>query len=102
MSATSLSARAGGRLFYLLPLSWLLLFFLLPFFFVLKISFAESIIAQPPYTPLLETTADGGVRLAVSFGNFRFLIEDALIWRLRHADGAHAGQAATFSRWRPI
>ncbi|QNM95739.1 ABC transporter permease subunit [Chitinimonas koreensis] len=36
------------------PYVWLLVFFLLPFFFVLKISFAEPDIAQPPYTPLLK------------------------------------------------
>ncbi len=36
-----------------IPYAWLLFFFLLPFFFVLKISFAEPDIAQPPYTPLV-------------------------------------------------
>ncbi|MEZ5560024.1 MAG: ABC transporter permease subunit [Pseudomonadales bacterium] len=68
----------GRRLFYLLPLSWLLLFFLLPFFFVLKISVAESIVAQPPYTPLFSTGPDGSLALSISFANYRFLVEDAL------------------------
>lgn len=36
-----------------IPYLWLLFFFLLPFFFVLKISFAQPDIAQPPYTPLV-------------------------------------------------
>ena len=45
--------RHGRWLVYALPLTWLALFFLLPFFFVLKISLAEAIIAQPPYTPLI-------------------------------------------------
>jgi putrescine transport system permease protein len=35
------------------PYAWLLFFFVLPFFFVLKISFAQPDIAQPPYTPLV-------------------------------------------------
>src|SRR3954454_4383936 len=37
----------------LVPYIWLTLFFLVPFLIVLKISFAELAIAQPPYTPLL-------------------------------------------------
>ncbi|HEY9100944.1 ABC transporter permease subunit [Chitinimonas sp.] len=36
------------------PYVWLLFFFVLPFFFVLKISFAEPDISQPPYTPLVK------------------------------------------------
>jgi putrescine transport system permease protein len=36
------------------PWLWLLLFFLVPFAIVLKISFAETALTQPPYTPLLE------------------------------------------------
>ena len=37
----------------LIPYIWLALFFLVPFLIVLKISFAELAIAQPPYSPLL-------------------------------------------------
>src|SRR3954470_4206794 len=37
----------------LIPYIWLALFFLVPFLIVLKISFAEQAIAQPPYSPLL-------------------------------------------------
>ncbi|MFC4159435.1 ABC transporter permease subunit [Chitinimonas lacunae] len=36
------------------PYVWLLFFFVLPFLFVLKISFAEPDITQPPYTPLVQ------------------------------------------------
>ncbi len=36
-----------------MPYLWLLLFFLVPFLIVFGISFSESIIAQPPYAPLL-------------------------------------------------
>ena len=35
------------------PYVWLLLFFLAPFLIILKISVAEPIVAQPPFTPLL-------------------------------------------------
>lgn len=37
-----------------IPYVWLLFFFVLPFFFVMKISFAEPDISQPPYSPLVK------------------------------------------------
>src|SRR5690606_42147232 len=43
---------SGRGLVSSIPYLWLLLFFLLPFAIVLKISLAEPIIAQPPFTPL--------------------------------------------------
>ena len=39
---------AGRRGVIVLPYAWLALFFLVPFLIVLKISFAEQLIAQPP------------------------------------------------------
>lgn len=68
----------GRRLFYSVPLLWLLLFFLLPFFFVFKISFAEAVIAQPPYTPLWLEGPDGSLSLRISLANYTFLVKDAL------------------------
>jgi len=40
-----------------LPYAWLLAFFLVPFLIVLKISLAQTAIAQPPYTPVLDLAA---------------------------------------------
>ena len=45
------------RLAILVPFAWLIAFFLVPFLIVLKISFSQSAIAQPPYLPLLDPTA---------------------------------------------
>jgi putrescine transport system permease protein len=56
------------------PYVWLLVFFLLPFAIILKISFADPIVQQPPFTPTFD--ADG--RLAISFDNFLFLLTDRL------------------------
>jgi putrescine transport system permease protein len=67
----------GRWLVYAVPAVWLMLFFLLPFIFVAKISVAESVIAQPPYTPLFEATPDG-LSLQATFDNYRFLLEDRL------------------------
>ena len=45
--------RRWRGLVLLIPFAWLLIFFLAPFFIVLKISLAETIIASPPpETPL--------------------------------------------------
>jgi len=63
-----------------LPYAWLLLFFLAPFLIVLKISFADPIMAQPPFTPLLDWGAESGRRLLATMDNYRFLLEDKLYW----------------------
>ena len=46
-----------GRTFVIaVPYLWLLLFFLVPFIIVLKISFSEPRIGMPPYADLLSCT----------------------------------------------
>ena len=40
----------GRHLVIGVPFLWLFMFFMLPFFIVLKISFAEADVAIPPYT----------------------------------------------------
>ncbi len=49
--------RPSHRLVLLLPYAWLALFFLVPFLIVLKISLAQTAIAQPPYVPVLDLSA---------------------------------------------
>lgn len=56
------------------PYLWLLVFFLAPFAIILKISLADPVIAQPPFTPTFDK--QGG--LSVSVDNFRFLLTDKL------------------------
>lgn len=60
-----------------IPYSWLLLFFLLPFLFVFKISLAEAEIAIPPYSELMNIV-DEQIQLFINFGNYLFLAEDSL------------------------
>jgi putrescine transport system permease protein len=64
-----------------IPYLWLLLFFLIPFVIVLKISFSTSQIAMPPYEPLLHWASDKVVMVKLNLGNFAFLVEDDLYWR---------------------
>jgi putrescine transport system permease protein len=59
------------------PYGWLLLFFLLPFLIVFKISFAEAQIAIPPYSELL-SYAEQQLQLLLNIGNYQYLIEDDL------------------------
>ncbi len=59
------------------PYLWLLLFFLVPFVIVLKISFAQKAIAMPPYTELLRYASDA-LQVTLNFGNYLFLLTDDL------------------------
>ena len=60
------------------PFFWLLLFFLAPFFIVMKISLAESTIASPPYLPMIDWAEEGIVNIKLVFDNFTYLWEDDL------------------------
>ena len=61
-----------------IPFAWLLIFFLAPFFLVLKISLAEAIIASPPFTPMIEWVDEGVMHIKVVIDNFAYLWEDDL------------------------
>jgi putrescine transport system permease protein len=71
----------GKSLVTAVPYLWLLLFFLVPFVIVLKISFSTAQIAMPPYAPLLHWVSEKVVQVQLDFGNFLFLVEDNLYWR---------------------
>jgi len=60
------------------PMLWFLVFFLIPFIVLGRISLAEKILALPPYTPLWETGPDGGIEIIASLDNYRFLLDDPL------------------------
>jgi putrescine transport system permease protein len=64
------------------PYVWMVLFFLVPFGFVAKISLSQTAIAQPPYMPVFDLAA-GWAALqdafaALSLDNFRLLLSDNL------------------------
>ena len=68
----------GRAVVVAVPYLWLLLFFLIPFVIVLKISFSEAALARPPYAPLLEWAEGAYLTLRLNFGNYLFLFEDPL------------------------
>ena len=77
---TGLLRRLGFRgraLVIAVPFLWLLVFFLIPFLVVAKISLSEPAIAMPPYVPLVEWDELRAI-LTLNFGNFAFLLDDPL------------------------
>jgi len=68
----------GRALVTAVPFAWLFVFFLVPFAIVLKISLAEAVLGQPPYSGLLEWVSESVVQLRLNLGNYRFLLEDPL------------------------
>src|SRR5437879_1480514 len=81
MSARRIFAQPA-RSAAILPYLWMVLFFLVPFGFVLKISLSQTAIAQPPYLPVFDPTQGfAAIRAALaelSLDNFRLLVSDNL------------------------
>ncbi|MEC7762399.1 MAG: ABC transporter permease subunit [Pseudomonadota bacterium] len=69
----------------LLPYSWLIALFLIPFVIVIKISLSDIALAIPPYTPNLDLSQGwAGIKAffaQLDFDNFRFLTTDDLYWK---------------------
>jgi putrescine transport system permease protein len=82
MAPARTRATGAGRSAVLIPYGWLVLFFLLPFLIVLKISLSATAIAQPPYTPVFDPAAGlAGLKAflaELSFDNYGQLIADRL------------------------
>ncbi len=70
--------RPGRWLNIGLPYFWLLLFFFLPFVIVLQISLAEPVLAQPPFTDLVQWLDQGVVQLRLNLGNYLLVWGDEL------------------------
>ncbi|WP_163831335.1 ABC transporter permease subunit [Spartinivicinus ruber] len=68
----------SGRSFIVgIPYGWLLVFFLVPFIIVLKISLSEAETAIPPYSEVFQY-ADETIKVILNLGNYLFLLEDDL------------------------
>jgi putrescine transport system permease protein len=81
MSARRIFARPA-RFAGIAPYLWMLLFFLVPFGFVLKIALSQPAIALPPYTPVFDLTqgwaATKDAFALLSLDNFKLLFSDSL------------------------
>ena len=81
-SGGGLVGAVTGRLVIIVPYLWLLVFFLVPFGIVFKISLSMTAIAMPPYVPVfgLEEGFSGFMQSLgeLSFENYLWLVDDAL------------------------
>jgi putrescine transport system permease protein len=71
-------APAWRKLVVRIPYIWLIVFFLIPFLIVLKISLSQTALAQPPYTPVFDWRALADFFRGLSFDNYRLLASDPL------------------------
>src|SRR5215472_16918951 len=80
-----------GRWLIVLPLLLcVFVFFHAPSAIAFKISFAEAAPRVPPFTDVISFTPDHHLRLAISLGNYRYLLTDevygiAYLYSLRTA-----------------
>src|SRR5262249_55987600 len=72
------SAPVGRQVVRGIPTAWLIILFLIPFIIVFKISFSETRLAMPPYTPLFNWVDGRVVAIKLNFANYKFLFTDAL------------------------
>ena len=63
-----------------LPYWWLAIFFLAPFAIVFKISFADPVVAQPPFSNFFDFSPGAESWLLATLDNYRFITEDNLYW----------------------
>ena len=72
------AGKPGRAVSTIVPMVWLVLFFLVPFLIVFKVSFSEAILAMPPYAPMIEWTRDWLLSIKLHVANYRFLFTDSL------------------------
>ncbi len=74
-------SRSAGAVL-LAPYLWLLVFFLAPFVIVLKISFSQTALAQPPYSPVFDLAAGWRGLIAflsgLSFDSYHLIASDTI------------------------
>lgn len=82
MSALNDKGTWTHRLTIGLPYLWLVTFFLVPFLIVLKLSFSQTALAQPPYLPIFDLAAGWeGLKEflgALTLDGYRLLFSDAI------------------------
>jgi len=70
---------SGQRLVIAVPYLWLIVFFLVPFLIVLKISFAEfSPLGRPPYEPVFQWLEEGALQIKLLIGSYVYLFNEPL------------------------
>jgi putrescine transport system permease protein len=74
-----LNRRLGRFAVAAIPYAWLIVFFLIPFFIVFKISLSTTEIAQPPYVPVIDGVADLFAKASeFTTDNYRRLVTESI------------------------
>ncbi|NPT40268.1 ABC transporter permease subunit [Paraburkholderia sp. 1N] len=68
---------SGRSVVIAVPFAFLLLFFMVPFLVVAKISFADLRMAMPPYSSLMDFS-DGVLQIKLNFSHYRSVLTDGL------------------------
>ncbi len=76
MKLDSVMRRHGQWLVITPPLLFLTVFFLIPFTFAFKISFADSTIGVPPFSHLITITPDHHINLTITLDSYKYLLTD--------------------------
>jgi len=96
MTALDRAVRRWGRLLVgLPPYAWLVVFFLVPFLIVIKISLSQAMMGIPPYTPLLEWGDDAVLTIRIALGSFGTLFGDEL-YAFAYLNSLRLAAIATF------
>lgn len=61
-----------------IPIIWLVMLFVLPLLFVLKMSLTEARLGLPPFHDLIREVEDGLITIKINFANFMNLAQDSL------------------------
>ncbi len=71
-------ANIGRDLLLVIPYIWLVLFFLVPFLLVLKISFSEAVLGTPPFESVFTWAKNQMLVVKLNLANYHFLWVDDL------------------------
>ena len=86
----------GGRTVVIgIPYLWLLLFFLVPFIIVFKISLSDVRLGMPPYEPVIQWVESQVIGVRVNLANYAFLWEDPL-YRNAYLNSIKVAAVSTF------
>jgi putrescine transport system permease protein len=86
----------GGRTAVIgVPYLWLLLFFLIPFIIVFKISLSDVRLGMPPYEPVIQWVESQVIGIRVNLANYAFLWEDPL-YRNAYLNSIQVAATSTF------
>ncbi len=78
LQLTGLERLLGRSAVIAIPYGWHIIFFLIPFLLVVRLSFSDSLIGTPPYTQLFSWVDESFLQIKLNLGNYWMLLDDEL------------------------